>query len=125
MPTVSLYNLPSHHLHHKFFLSLPSHCFSQQTPSCSSFFRQEIWQCFSLQLTSTSPPQVCLEFTTALLFTSSASTLRLIFVMRFGSVSLYNLPSQHLHHKFVLSLPSHRLSQQTPSRCALFCQEIW
>ena len=75
-------------------------------------FCQEKWQCVSLQLAFTSPPsQVCLEFTIALLFTASAFTLRLIFVKRYGSVSLYNLPSHHLNHKFVLCLPSHFFSQ--------------
>ena len=84
------------------------------------FLRQEIWQCISLLLTFTSTPsQVCLELTFALLFTANAFTLRLIFVKRYGSVSLYNSPSHH-HHKFVLGLPSHCSSQQTPSRCALF-----
>ena len=86
-------------------------------------FRQEKWQCFSLQLTLTSPPsQVCLEFTFALQSAANAFTLRLIFVKRYGSVSLYNSPSQHLHHtcldhKFVkrygivslYNLPSHHL----------------
>merc|ERR1711989_54870 len=66
------------------------------------------------------PSQVCLEFTFALLFTANAFTLRLFYVKRYGSVSLYNLPPHHHHHKFVLSLPSHCISQQTPSRCALF-----
>ena len=85
------------------------------------YLRQEVWQCLSLQLTFTSPPsQVCLEFTFALLFTANAFTLRHIFVKRYGNVSLYNLPSQHLHHKFDLSLPSHCFSQQAPSHCAFF-----
>ena len=83
-------------------------------------FCQEIWQCISLQLTFTSPPsQVWHEFTLALPFTASALALRLIFVKRYGSVSLYNLPSHHLH-MFVLSLNSHCLTQHTPSRWALF-----
>ena len=82
---------------------------------------EEIWQCVCLQLTFTSPPsQVCLEFAFDLLFTANAFKLRLIFVKRYGSVSVYNLPSHHLHHKCVLGLLSHCLSQQTPSRCALF-----
>ena len=128
---------------------------------------QEIWQCFSLQLTFTSPPsqvcleftfallcradaftlrlisvrrygivflhnlpshhlhQVCLDFTIAMLFIANAFTLRLISVKKYGSVSLHSFPSRRLHHKFVVSLPSHCFSQQTPSRCALLCQEIW
>ena len=144
----SVYNLPSHHLHHKFVLSLPPHCLSQQAHSRCAFctprdmavflsttyhhitsitgvpwmylriashskcshaapcLRQQIWQCFSLQLTFTSPPsQACLEITFALLFTASAFTLRLFFVKWYGSVSLNNIPSHHIHHKFVLSLP--------------------
>ena len=160
--SVSRYNSPSHHLHHKFVLSLPLHCYSQQAPSrcplflsremavflsvtyhhitsftnlscvylrfaphskrlhAAPYFCQGIWQCFSLQLTFTSPPsQVCLEFAFALLFTANALTLRLFHVKRFGNVSLYNIPSHNLHHKFVLSLPSHCFSQLTPSRCAL------
>ena len=53
------------------------------------------------------PSQVCLEFTFALPFAANAFMLRLISVKSDGSVLLYNLPSHHLHHKFVLSLPSH------------------
>ena len=87
---VFLSTTPSHHLHHKFVLSLPSHCFSQQAPSRWALFFQEIWQRFSLQLTITSPPsKICLKFTFALLFTANAFTLRLIFVKIYGSVSLY------------------------------------
>ena len=36
--SVSLYNIPPHHLLHKFVLSLPSHCFSQQAPSRCALF---------------------------------------------------------------------------------------
>ena len=79
-----------------------------------------------VQLTITSPPsQVSLEFTFALLFRANALTLRLIIVKRNGSVSLHNISSHHLHHKFVLVLPSHCFSQQTTSRCSYFCREIW
>ena len=85
------------------------------------YFRQEIWQRFSLQLTSTSPPpQVCLEFTFALLLTANAFTLRLIFVKRYGSASLQQLtitspPSQVcLEFTFALHLT------ETYTRCALF-----
>ena len=59
---------------------------------------KKIWQCFSLQLTFTSPTQVCLEFTLALIFTASAFKLRLIDAKWYGSVSLYNIPSHDLHH---------------------------
>ena len=86
----------------------------------ASYFRQEIWQCFSLQRTFTSPP----SHNCPSLLTENAWALRLISAKRFGSVSLYTLPSHHLHHKFVLSLPPHCISQQTPSRCALICHEI-
>jgi hypothetical protein len=36
-------------------------------------------------------------------FTANAITLLLVFVRRYGSVYRHNLPSHHLHHKFVLS----------------------
>jgi hypothetical protein len=106
--TVSVYSFYSLRLHHKFVLGLPSHCFSQQAPSRCAFFCQEIWQRFSLQLTFTSPSShVCPKFTFALLFTENALMLRLIFVRRYGSVSLFNKPSHHLHLLFVLGLTSH------------------
>ena len=71
------------------------------------FLCHKIWQCFSLQLTFTSlPSQFFIEFTFALHITENAFWLRLTYVKRYGSVSLY-------------SLPSHYSSQQAPSRCAL------
>ena len=84
------------------------------------FFSQEMWQCYSLQLTFTSPPpQVCLGLTYGLPFTANAFALRLILVKRYGSVSHYNLTSHHLHHKCGLGLPSQCLSQETPSQVCL------
>ena len=102
--SASLCNRPSHHLHHKNVLGLPSHCFSQQAPSRFAFYLSRDMAFFQIQLTFKSPPsEVCLELTFALLFRANALTLRLIFVKRYGSASVYNSPSHHLHHKFVLS----------------------
>ena len=94
--------------------------FQSKRLHAAPYFCQDIWQCFSLQLTFTSPPShVCLELTFALLYTAYAFTLHLISVKRYGSVSLYNLLSHHLLHTFVLSFTSHFTSQLAPSRSAL------
>ena len=74
------YNLPSHHLHHKFVLNFSSHCLLQLTFEClhHKFIKRYGGVCRSLQLTFTLPPSlVCLGFTYILLFTANTFTLRL------------------------------------------------
>ena len=126
MAGFSLYNLPSHHLHHKFVFGLPSHCFSQQTPSrCALILSRDM----AVFLSASYPhiPSITSLYRVyfRIAFTASAFTLRLNFVKRYGSVSLNNIPSHHLHHKFFrvdLHIAFHCKRFHT---APYFCQEIW
>jgi hypothetical protein len=89
-------------------LSLPSRCNSQRAPSrCALFFPGELAVFLSTTYFHITSTTGWFGFTLAMLLTANAYALRFNFVRIYCSVSFYNLPLNHLHNKFVLSLPSH------------------